>query len=170
MSSRNAPDTDGPITPVIVWSVELVSATGPATDRTPSPSRTREDEDDGRVPEREEQPDAERPAAVRHELARRVVDRRDVVGVERVAQPERVGGQPDARRERARRPHRQVGGHDDGEQQAEADDVQPDHDGGHRAHAPPLGARERAAGPAEARGHDSRICSRSGSAGRREPR
>jgi len=42
------------------------------------------------VTEREEQPDADGSLAVLHELPGRVVDGRDVVGVERVAQPEGV--------------------------------------------------------------------------------
>ena len=41
--------------------------------------------------EREEQADRDRPLALLHQLARDVVDRRDVVGVHRVAQAERVG-------------------------------------------------------------------------------
>jgi hypothetical protein len=131
--------------------------------------RDGEHEDHGRVPEREEQPDAERPAPVGHELAGRVVDRGDVVGVERVAQAERVRGQPDAGGERTRRPHREVRGHDDAEQQAEADGVECDHDGSHGSGAGPLGPCERAADATDAR-HDSRICSRSGSVGLREPR
>ena len=47
--------------------------------------------DDGRVAEREEQADRNRPLAILHQLARHVVDRRDVVGIDGVAQPERVG-------------------------------------------------------------------------------
>src|SRR2546429_7570967 len=50
-----------------------------------------EHEDDARVAEREEDPDAERrPIGVAPELARGVVDRRDVIGIERVPHPERV--------------------------------------------------------------------------------
>ena len=60
----------------------------------PDGEEQREREDHGRVPEGEEEPDAERPLAVVHELARRVVDGRDVVCVERVAQPEGVGRSP----------------------------------------------------------------------------
>ena len=41
--------------------------------------------------QREEEPDPERPLPLREELARAVVDRREVVGVERMAQAERVG-------------------------------------------------------------------------------
>ena len=68
----------------------------------PSANRPASSEHDRRVPEREEEADAERPLAVGHQLARGVVDRADVVGVERVAQAERVGG--DARRRCRRRP------------------------------------------------------------------
>ena len=41
--------------------------------------------------EREEQADADRPLALLHQLARDVVDRRDMVGIDRVAKAERVG-------------------------------------------------------------------------------
>ena len=54
-----------------------------------------EREDDARVAEREEEADAERALALREHLPRRVVDRRDVVGVEGVSEPERVGQCPE---------------------------------------------------------------------------
>ncbi len=41
--------------------------------------------------EREEEPDADRASALLHELARRIVDRGDMVGVDGVAQTERIG-------------------------------------------------------------------------------
>jgi len=50
-----------------------------------------EDKDDRGVAEGEEVADAERPFAVGDELAGGVVDRRDVVGIERMAHAERVG-------------------------------------------------------------------------------
>ena len=43
--------------------------------------------------ERKEEADADRALALLHELARDVVDRRDMVGVDRVAQAERIGQQ-----------------------------------------------------------------------------
>ena len=61
----------------------------------------------------------------RHQLARRVVDRADVVGVERVAHAERVGRDADADAEDAAA-ELQVLRRDEAEQQAEADDVQRD--------------------------------------------
>ena len=48
-------------------------------------------QDHARVAEREEEAAADRPLAVGHQLARCVVDRGDVVGVERVAGAERPG-------------------------------------------------------------------------------
>ena len=51
----------------------------------------RQGDDDRRVAEREEEPDADRPLAVLHQLAGGVVDGRDVVGVDGVAEPEGVG-------------------------------------------------------------------------------
>ena len=50
---------------------------------------------DGRVAQREEEPGAQWPLAVGHQLPRHVVDRRDVIGVERVPQPERPRGDGD---------------------------------------------------------------------------
>ena len=51
-------------------------------------------------PSEKKKPDAQRPLALLEELPRRVVDRRDVVGVEGVPQPEGVGegAQPRERR------------------------------------------------------------------------
>ena len=106
--------------------------------------RGREQEDDRRVAEREEEPDAERPLAVGHELARRVVDRADVVGVEGVAHAERVGGDADADAERAAAAEAEMGRDDEAEEQPEADDVQAeDHEREH-AGAPPLRGSQRA--------------------------
>ena len=48
-------------------------------------------DDHGRMAQGEEEPDAERPLAPLHQVAGGVVDGRDVVGVEGVAQPEAVG-------------------------------------------------------------------------------
>src|SRR5918996_4479881 len=48
-------------------------------------------EHDRRVTEREEEPHAERALSVLQELARRVVDRGDVIDVKGVTKPERVG-------------------------------------------------------------------------------
>ena len=55
------------------------------------------------------------------QLARGVVDRRDVVGVEGVAKAQRVGEDPEADAEVL-----VVAGHDEGDQDAEAHDVQGD--------------------------------------------
>ena len=100
---RNVPETSVPIQPGHLVQrravVRDLAAERPDAER----EQEREHEDDRRVPEREEEADAQRPLALGHQLARRVVDRRDVVGVEGVAQPERVGGDADADGERARR-------------------------------------------------------------------
>ena len=50
--------------------------------------------------EREEQPDADRTLALLHQLARDVVDRGDMIGVDRVAQAERIGEQGRAQQHR----------------------------------------------------------------------
>jgi len=102
-----------------------------------------EREDDRRVPEREPEADAQRPLTLRHQLARGVVDRRDVVGVERVAQAQRVCRDPEPDAEHAGgaelvalRRH-----HDD--QQEEPGDVQGPDRGGEQRDAPALRGRER---------------------------
>ncbi len=73
-----------------------------------------------------------------HQLARGVVDRRDVIGVEGVTQAERVGGHADPDRERSRRTELVVVRRDDGDQEKEADRMQPDHDRGHNRNRAPL--------------------------------
>ena len=86
------------MTPVAEWSVEESSVTGPASAFTPEREQQGEREDDGGVAEGEPEADRERLAAgvVGEQLARGVVDRGDVVGVEGVAQAEGVGQDADA--------------------------------------------------------------------------
>ena len=102
MSNRNAPDTPVPTSPVTWCSVEPSSRTAPPsaahTDREQHASTNTIVE----CPSEKKKPDAHRPLAFGHQLARRVVDRGDVVGVERVPQPERVGRQPEPDGEHAR--------------------------------------------------------------------
>ena len=96
----------------------------------------REREDDRRVAEREEEAGAERALPVLQQLPCRVVDRRDVVGVEGVPQPERVRERGEAGQ---RRIARQVV-----EEQPEAEHVQ-EHDPAREA-AEPRPLRTRHAG------------------------
>ena len=103
MRYRKMPETSVPIQPVTWCSSEWSFLTGPASDLDPDREQEREREHDRRVPEREPEPDAQRPLAFAHQLAGGVVDRGDVVGVEGVAHPERVGGDADPDRERSRR-------------------------------------------------------------------
>ena len=100
-------------------------STAPLSPRTPIVTRTPSTKTIVEWPEREEEADAERPLPLAHQLARRVVDRPDVVGVEGVAQPERVGGDADPEPEDPARPEAVVVGHHHGEQDEEADHVQP---------------------------------------------
>ena len=95
----------------------------------------REREDDRRVSEREEEADAEGALAVLEELPGGVVDRRDVVGVEGVAQPERVRehAEPGQRGVAARVP----------EEQAPAEDMEQQHTASEAGEAQPFGARQR---------------------------
>jgi hypothetical protein len=95
------------------------------------------------VPEGEEEPDAQRPLPLAHELARRVVDRPDVVGVEGVAHAERVGGDAHAHAEDPRADAQVLRG-DEPEQQREARDVQAQDDRREHRGAPPLRGAERA--------------------------
>src|SRR5213592_1994914 len=67
--------------------------TSSSTKRLSAPIKRRnrpETEDDRRVAEREEEAGSERPLPVLQQLPCRVVDRRDVVGVEGMPQPEGV--------------------------------------------------------------------------------
>jgi hypothetical protein len=76
------------------------------------------------------------------QLAGRVVDRRDVVGVERVAQPQGVGGDAEPDPEAAGLPDPHVPGRDGDREHAEAEHVQGDDRRRESADAPPLGARQ----------------------------
>ncbi len=87
MIQRNVPETPAPDVRPVVGERRDARLHGARRDRQGRSER----EDDGRVAEREEEADAERALALREHLPRRVVDRRDVVGVERVPEPEGVG-------------------------------------------------------------------------------
>ena len=104
----------------------------------------REHEHDGRVTEREEEADAERTPAVGQQLARRVVDRRDVVGVERVTEAERVGRDSEPEPEHAPPTDPEVVRHDQREQEEEADRVQCQHDRPEACQAAPLSCAQAA--------------------------
>src|SRR5438876_666473 len=67
---------------------EMIARKGPR--RSGDRETRREGEDDARVTEGEEEAGAERPLAALEERARRVVDGRDVIGVERMPEAERV--------------------------------------------------------------------------------
>ena len=114
--------------------------TGPSSARTPSEISNASANTIVEWPEREPEPDAQRPLALAHQLAGRVVDRRDVVGVERVAHPERVRGDPDPDRERPRRTEAVVVGNDEREQHREPEHVQPGDRREHQHQRPPLAA------------------------------
>ncbi len=94
------------------------------------------------MPKREEEADGQRPLAVPDQLAGRVVDRGDVVGVERVPHPEGVGEHSGAHAKRLPRADLGVPADHGQCQQTTADDVQANHRDGHRAYPVPLGRRE----------------------------
>ena len=62
----------------------------------------RHQDHDGRVSERKEEANADRTLTLLHELAGDVIDRRNMIGVHRVAQAERVGQQGRAKQNRPR--------------------------------------------------------------------
>ena len=74
-----------------------------------------------RMAEREKEADADRPLALLHQLARHVVDRRDMVGIDGVAQTERVGQESGAdqhriiaKRDQRPNPRQHIGGDQQG--------------------------------------------------------
>ncbi len=97
-------------------------------------------EDDAGVPEGEPETHRQRPPAGVHQLAGRVVDRRDVVGVEGVPHPQGVGGHPDPDTEGLRAQAVVLRGHEH-DQGEPADGMQGQDDGGHPTEPPPLMAR-----------------------------
>src|SRR5215217_2891540 len=101
--------------------------------RDGEPDRQRKD--DRRVAEREEEPHAQRALALLAKLARGVVDRGDVVRVEGVPQAEGVG-------QRAEPDQHGLTGRED-QEQAPADDVQPDDGAAEAGQSSPFGGRER---------------------------
>ena len=101
MMNRNDPEMVGPIRPVALCSVEPSLETSPLRPRTPIANSAASAKTIVEWPSEKKNPTLERPLTVGHQLARGVVDRADVIGVERVAQTERVGGDPDADPEHA---------------------------------------------------------------------
>ena len=73
--------------------------TGPTIAFDADRKHQRECEYHRRMAQGEEEPDRKRSLPVAHQLAGGVVDRRDMVGVKCVPQPQGVGGQPDAQTE-----------------------------------------------------------------------
>ena len=92
---RTRPCRSGPVT---VCRPEESSSTWPASARTPTASRTHSTNTMVEWPRENQKPTETGPLAVGHQLAGGVVDRGDVVGVERVPHAQGVGGdaQPDA--------------------------------------------------------------------------
>src|SRR5438034_9243607 len=95
------------------------------------------------MPEREPEPDTQRTPTLGQQLSRRVVDRRDVIGIERMPHPERVRGQTDPERERPRTPELVVLRNREQVQDPEADQVQTTDDSGHHQDRSPLPGIER---------------------------
>ena len=146
------------MTPVTECSSEPSSSTCPASAFTPTESRNASANTIVEWPRENQNPTdsglrrGRRPASagvVGHQLAGGVVDGRDVVGVERVPQAERVRQDADADGEDRVVPAEVVVvGHHEAEQHAEADDVQQDDEPVHRrrARSGPAGSSSRGTG------------------------
>ena len=122
--------------------------TGPTIDLTPTDSRNVSAKTTLAVAEGEEEADRQRPVAVGHQLAGRVVDRRDVVGVEGVPHAQGVRGEADAEAERLLA-DAVVVRRDEGGEGEPAEDVQSDDHRGHRRDAEPFAPGQREANPPE---------------------
>ena len=130
------PDTEAPMRPPIFFiSGNLVRDGGGGERDRRSPRH----EHDRRVPEREEKADTERLLALLQHEADGVVDRGDVVGVERVPQPEHVRDEAEPDQRRVVRRVVQI--------QTPADDVQRGDEPVEPGEAQPFGGRERQVGP-----------------------
>ena len=103
----------------------------------------RKNEHDRRVSERKPETDAQRPLARSHQLARGVVDRGDVIRIERVSQPQRVRGDPNPERQHPRLARVVPAWPAEREQPDEAEPMQADHRRGHRHQGPPLATAQR---------------------------
>ena len=97
-----------------------------------------EAEDDAGVSEGEPESDGKRPAPVVHELARGVVDGRDVIGVEGVSHPEDICGDADSDAETLVRTELEVLGGHAPDQRAPPDQMQEDDHGRHREDGEPF--------------------------------
>ena len=97
----------------------------------------------------EEESDTERPLAVVEQLAGGVIDGRDVIGVEGVTHPERVGQHTGPHPEELGLADVIVAAEGSGHHRP-AHDIEPDHDGRHAAHARPLAGRQAVANLGEA--------------------
>ena len=133
------PETEAPIVPPMSWKPGIFELTVFVASASPAASAKH----DRGVAEREEEADAHRPLAVLQQLPRRVVDRRDVVGVEGVAEAEGVGERPEARERRVAA--REV------EEEAPAEQVEEHDAAGEAAEPRPFGARQRHPAPAPPR-------------------
>ncbi len=122
---------------LLTW---LMIALAAKVSPTPSPKTTR------RVPQGEPETDGQRPLALGHELAGGVVDGRDVVSVERVAETQGVRRDSDPDPEELR-----VLGQDCDDEDAPADDVEPDDEAEHAADPAPLPGGQRATDAAQTR-------------------
>ena len=96
IASRNSAETSVPITRPTLWnasnrSLKAVAVAAIATDA---------EHHNGRVAEREEKANRDRPLAFLHQLAGDVVDCCDVVGIDGVAQAEAISQQRSAKQHR----------------------------------------------------------------------
>ena len=149
MTYRKQPDTSVPIQLVTWCRSELPFLTGPSSARTPREISNARANTIVECPSENQNPTLKRTLALLHQFAGRVVDRRDVVGVEGVAEPERVGGHADPDRERARRAQAVVVRRDQPDQHKEAEHVQTGDDEDHQDQRPPVSAVQRCPEPTQ---------------------
>ena len=96
MANRNSAETLVPTMPPNAFSESKRDVSAEAAKATPIDMQ----DHDGRVAERKEEANADRPLALLHELARDIIDRRDMIGVDRMPQAERIGEQRRAQQDR----------------------------------------------------------------------
>ena len=96
ITMRKVPAASVPTTPSVCCRVEPSSCTGPASALTPMASSSESPKTTLEWPSANQNPVPSGGLALADQLARRVVDRRDVVGVERVPRTQQEGGHAEA--------------------------------------------------------------------------
>src|ERR1700759_5133194 len=156
---RNTPLTAVPMSPPTTFNGESSLPISVVTARTPSPRSSTSTKTIVEWPSENQNPteSARVPGPVREQLPRGVVDRGDVVGVERVPHPEQVGGQAETEPEDPRAAQLVVRRSDEERQGSPAEHVQQQDEPDHPDHGPLLRAAEgeTARGGGRSHGHEA---------------